>query len=369
VDARKLIRRRHLGSNGFTIKRLPNGDAIVTIRHDQARRVVVTGNDPQRELRASERGYSGTMDRGSAVSPALAMVGAEGEVTARIFGNQLRLTGTVGPDGGLADIYLDGEKQLVHLDCWNPAERQQQVLYYRNGLTQGPHTLRVIPRRSGNPYSKGARIDIQSVQFSAATGPWHFPMGTGPRESQRFVLGYPERKDYQDSARHSWRPGTEFVSRATNLVDTVAAFWWTNPAPSQIRGTTDSELYRYGIHGHDFWINTTVGPGHYHVRLKLAATRGLDTTTNAFDIRINGEYVVKSLDVSATAKGINRAVDLVFNDIQPKHGIIEIRFTGATGLPGNPTTLGEAFVQAVEIGPGRGGRGSLPVFVTPGKLN
>jgi hypothetical protein len=52
-----------------------------------------------------------------------------------------------------------------------------------------------------------------------------------------------------------------------------------------------------------------------------------------------------------------RAVDLVFNGIAPQNGIISIRFTGPKG--------GEAIVQAIEIGPGEGGRGAVPVGVPP----
>jgi hypothetical protein len=216
------------------------------------------------------------------------------------------------------------------------------------------------------------------VQVSAATGGCHFPSGTGSRETQRFLFGYPERTDFQDKAGHQWRPGTEFVSRATNLVDvarptnlvdTVAAFWWTRSVPGKIMGTTDPELYRYGIHCRDFWINATVGPGRYYVRLKLAATRGLDTVKNSFDIRINGEHVVKRLDVAATAGATNRAVDLVFNDIKPRNGIIEIRFTAAPTPASGEAARGEAFVQALEIGPGGGGKGAKAVSASQSGLN
>jgi hypothetical protein len=57
------------------------------------------------------------------------------------------------------------------------------------------------------------------------------------------------------------------------------------------------------------------------------------------------------LDVFATAGGANKAVDLVFNDIQPQHGVIEIRFAGVNR---------DAMVQAIEVGPGPGGEGAAP---------
>jgi len=74
-------------------------------------------------------------------------------------------------------------------------------------------------------------------------------------------------------------------------------------------------------------VNLTVGPGKYFVRLKFAATRGIDTAKNCFNICLNGHEVAHNLDVAATAGGPNKAVDLVFNHIAPENGVIDIRFT------------------------------------------
>lgn len=77
--------------------------------------------------------------------------------------------------------------------------------------------------------------------------------------------------------------------------------WWPTPGTNTISGTSDPELYCYGVHGREFWANLTVGPGKYHVRLKFVAARGLDTRLNCFDILINGQRGAKKLDVAATA--------------------------------------------------------------------
>jgi len=362
ADGRPLQRRRDLDAHGYTVKRLPNGDAIVTVRHDGAQRVVITGNDPQHTLSAEQLEFSGDWQSETGGKNSARVTGSAGAtVTARFTGNQVRVIGNVGPDGGLADVYLDGEKQLVHVDCWNPTPRERQVLFHRNGLSPGPHTVKLVARGASNPHSQGARVRVLSVQYSAATGVANFPSGTGPRTAQRMIFGYTGRTDYRDSAGHTWRPGTELVTRGLSNQDTVAAFWWTNPAPGEITGTPDPELYRYGVHARDFWVNATVGPGHYHARLKFAATRGLDTRKNCFDIHINGRRVVERLDVAATAGGPNRAVDLVFNDITPANGTIEIRFTARRTMDGDKVVRGEAFVQALEIAPGHGGRGAQPV--------
>jgi hypothetical protein len=59
------------------------------------------------------------------------------------------------------------------------------------------------------------------------------------------------------------------------------------------------------------------------------------------------------MGIAATAGGFDRAVDLVFNGIQPQNGMISIRFRNQSN--------GEATAQAVEIGPGNGGEGAKPV--------
>jgi hypothetical protein len=329
ADGRRL-------DNGCTVKKLPNGDAIVTIRHDGAKKIVITGDDPQQE----------------SASTALAH---------EFEGNQVRLIGSVGPDGGLADVYFDGQKQLVHIDAWNPTPRDRQVLYYKNGLTQGRHTLKIVPRDEHNPYSKGNRVAVEAVQFSNADKAHGFPSGTGPAETQRMIFGYTSGNDYRDSQGQSWRPATEFVTRTGNQTDSVVVSWWPTPATNTINNASEPELYRYGVHGREFWANLTVGPGKYHVRLKFAAARGLDTRLNCFDILINGQRVVQKFDVAATAGGPNRAADLVFNDIAPRNGVIEVRFKAARVMDGDKLFRGEAFVQALELGPGDGGDGAKPV--------
>jgi len=339
ADGKELKRRANCDANGYAVKQLPNGDAIVTIRHDGAKRIVITGDDPQQEIKSTA-------------------------LVHEFEGNQVRLIGSVGPDGGLADVYLDGQKQLVHIDAWNPAPRGRQLLYYKNGLPQGWHTLKIVPRDEHNPYSKDSRVALEAVQFSSANKAHGFPSGTGPVETQRMVFGCTSGNDYCDSQGHSWRPATEFVTRTGPGADSVVTSWWPTPTTNAISGTSEPELYRYGIHGREFWVNATVGPGKYHVRLKFAAARGLDMRLNCFDILINGQRVVKKLDVAATAGGPNRAADLVFNDIAPRNGVIEVRFKAARVADGDKLFRGEAFVQALELGPGNGGKGAQPVSST-----
>lgn len=352
--------RQDLRQPGYTVQPLPGGDCLVAVRHDGLRQLVVEGRgDPQVFSGPRQATCGGAWpEPDSADQP-----GAS--ITWTFRGNQVRLLGDFAPDGGLADVYLDGTRQLVGLDAWNPIPRQNQVLYYRNGLADGLHTLKVVVLGRGNPLARGSRIRLRGILFSAARGVLDFGEGGGPTETQRMVFGYAGREDLKDSAGNLWRPATEWVIRTGTLTDSVQKAWWTSPIQRPILGTPDPDLYRYGAHGREFWLNATVGPGTYHVRLKFAATRGLDTCTNCVTVSINGREMVRGMDVAATAGGPDRAADLVFPGIAPQHGAIEIRFRGGLGDHRLP---GEAFVQAVEIGPGPGGNGAHPITVLAGNL-
>jgi hypothetical protein len=156
-----------------------------------------------------------------------------------------------------------------------------------------------------------------------------------------------------DSQGNSWRPCTEWVTRAGNGFDVVRQTWWTERRRLFIDGTPDPEIYRYGVRAPEFWVNVTVAPETYHVRLKFMEAFEMTSVKRPVTVLINGEERVKDMDIAATAGGPNRAVDLVFNGIKPVHGVIELRFRSDRG--------GEAMVQAIEVGAGDGGPGATPV--------
>jgi hypothetical protein len=372
AGGRALKERAALEANGYVVEPLPNGDCLVSLRHDGHTRVVVEGDDPQQCLAESALRFDGQWSAGGTVARHLTSnTGAT--MSCEFEGNQVRLIGSVGPDGGLADVYLDDVKQLCGIDFWNPYRRSQQVVFYRSGLSNGKHTVRVVALGSGNPRSRGANVALESVQFSAATGDAGFGEGGGPTGLQRWIFGYPKREPYVDSAGHAWLPATEVVLRAGNAMDPVPTNWDTLPRRQFVKGTDDPELYRYGLHGTNFTACFTVGPGTYHVRVKLMESRAGEPDQRRMNIAINGDWVVRDLDIAATAaatappmvltdaerkksfQGLNRAVDLVFDDIKPKNGIIAVRFTGVGSA--------EAIVSAMEVGPGPGGQGAKPVAV------
>jgi hypothetical protein len=341
-----LPSRTELKGNGYTLSTLPNGDCLLAVRHDGIRELSLFGVGGQ------PRAATGAADKKPlAAAIAKPLQDAGSSATCQFAGNRLRLVGKFGPDGGLADVYLDGVKQRWGIDSWNPKPRPAQLLYARNGLADGMHTLRIVAQGRGNPRSKGTKIDLGPLYSSAAKSTGGFGEGGGPTGAQRMVFGYSGREDLKDSQGNLWRPATEFVVRSGSGTDSVAATWWTTPVPGSIAGTPDPQLYRYGVHAPEFTVNVTVGPGSYRVRLKLAAIRGLDPQKNRLTVELNGRQVIDKLDVAAAAGGPNRAVDLTFDDVAPQNGVITLRLLGgdpARKLPG------EAFLQALAVTPGTG---------------
>ena len=316
---------------------LANGDYIVTIKHPAAAEIVITGPDPQTQ---------------TAVPPG-------SPLNFQFTGNQVRLVGRVSPSGGLADVFVDDFKQLTPIDFHSPIALSGQILFARSGLTQGQHSVRVVPRKEHNPLSSGSELYVDAVQYSGAQGDSGFGEGGGPTDTQRLLFGYTGRTDFVDSKGNSWKPGMEFIARTGDLTDAVAKSWWTMRQAYFVTGTQDPELYRYGAHWKDLTINLTVGPGAYHVRLKFAETQYRAPRERGITISINGQRAVEGLDVLATAGAPNKAVDLVYNDIKPRNGVIEIRLVGEP-ISGRPS---EAMIQAIEIGPGDGGAGATPKTV------
>lgn len=340
ADGVSLPQKADLSVNGYLLEKLPNGDCIVRLRHDGARQVEVTGSGPHTQMCHSSFSFEGGwQSRGNAQDAVSVRTTdqAGASVTIPFEGNQLRVTGEVGPNGGQADVYLDGQLQAAYIDYWNPSVRQQQLLYYKNGLQGGKHVVKIVARGKANPYAAGKEINVGALISCADNQSSHFPAGTGPVSAQRMIFGYTKREDYQDSRGHNWRPATEVVTRLATREDTVEKCWMP-PVNHSLDGVADAELYRYGYHADDFWVNCTVGPGTYSLLLRFAVPP--QPATQGFDIIVNDHTLVRNFHVAATA-GKSKVADLVFHGISPVSGIVRIRFKGQKGA--------KAFVQALEL--------------------
>lgn len=357
ADGRKLKERSILSANGYVVEPLSNGDCLVTIRHDGRREVLMVGPDPQEQTDDPQfrftGGWTAVADAGALGGSCHATDRAGESMTFAFAGNQVRLLGRVGPDGGWADAFVDGMRELTLVEGWNPTVRSRQLLFAKKGLAQGRHELRIVARGEKNPLATGARVQVDSVQHSEAAGDAGFGAGGGPRDAQRLIFGYTGRKDYVDSNGDAWRPGTEFVTRLGFGVDTVARCWWHRRRSMYIGGTRDEEIYRYGVHAPEFEVNLTVAPGRYTVRLHWADTPETpwveregkwDPVSRPTTVVLNGTPVIEGLNVRKEV-GTFRAYVREFADVEPRHGVVELRFTSTPGH--------EAMIQALEVIPVR----------------
>jgi hypothetical protein len=352
ADSAALSAKAILNQNGYTLQPLPDGDYLLTIRHDRAKNIVIQGkDDPQKQIDDAELTFNGKWNKASDSNTHLSSQ-KDDSIEYSFSGNQVRVFGTVGPDGGLADVYIDGQKQLTLIDYWNPQIRTRQLLYHKNGMDNAEHTLKIVAQGKGNLISKGKDVTVDYIQVSDAAGNTDFGQGSGPTGAQRMIFGFPERQDYIDSNGNAWRPATEWVIRSGYGKDTVDNAWWTKRRSMYIGSTPDPELYRYGIHGRGFWVNLTVGPGKYYVTLKFADTplhfflesdKDNKRISHAVNVSINGKSVIEKMSVADAAGGIFCAVDKTFKDIEPKNGTITVHLTGVGDK--------EAILQALEIGP------------------
>ncbi len=71
--------------------------------------------------------------------------------------------------------------------------------------------------------------------------------------------------------------------------------------------------------------------------------------------------MVHNLNVIATAKSRNKAVDLVFKNIFPLNGIIKIRLKSAPPAKASSDEIEEAYLQALEVDRHLKGEGASPV--------
>lgn len=355
ADGRRLKPRADLNGNGYMVAVLSNGDCMVKVRHDGRRRIVITGPDPQQVADDGAFAFTGAWAVGTNTAAhggsfrSTAEAGAS--MTFNFIGNRVCLTGPVGPDGGWADALVDGVKEPTLVECWNPSVRHKQPLFVKKGLTNGPHELRIVVRGEKNPLARNALVCIDSAQYSAATGEAGFGSGGGPKEPQRLIFGYTGRDDYVDSQGQAWRPGTEFVTRLGFAADTVARCWWTRRRSMYIGGTKDEEIYRYGVHAPEFWVNLTAAPGQYLVRLHWADTPETpwveregkwEPVSRPTTVAINGVTVIEDLSVRKEV-GTFKAYMREFPGVRPQNGVIELRFKSTQGH--------EAMIQAVELIP------------------
>ncbi|MBA2557384.1 MAG: Ig-like domain-containing protein, partial [Chloroflexi bacterium] len=80
-------------------------------------------------------------------------------------GTNVAIVGRRAPDGGYADVYLDGVKQAPALNFYSASAQWRVTMWSRTGLTNRSHTLEVVVRGTRPSGSKGAWVYLDAYQI------------------------------------------------------------------------------------------------------------------------------------------------------------------------------------------------------------
>jgi hypothetical protein len=92
--------------------------------------------------------------------------GAEAEL--RFSGSAVAVLGPLGPAGGRARVFLDGEEQARPLDAYAPPRTWDHDLWHTYGLSDGLHTLRIVLRDADRASSGDDLVIFGAVAFGTA---------------------------------------------------------------------------------------------------------------------------------------------------------------------------------------------------------
>ena len=68
---------------------------------------------------------------------------------------------TVGRDRGLATVSIDSGAPFT-VDLFAPTQQTAKVVFARDGLSPGTHTVVVTSRGTRSPTSNGSRVDVDA---------------------------------------------------------------------------------------------------------------------------------------------------------------------------------------------------------------
>ena len=88
-------------------------------------------------------------------------------------GTSVKLIGSTGPAGGMADIYVDGIHQKT-ADWYSDQDASHATLFAAENLPDGKHVLGVLTRGTKRAESKGTSINWSRIEFIAGAHPERF---------------------------------------------------------------------------------------------------------------------------------------------------------------------------------------------------
>jgi len=88
-------------------------------------------------------------------------------VSVPFTGTAVRWISSRDSNHGIADVYLDGTK-VATVDTYGSAKATQQVFYDARGLTDGPHTLKIVATGTKNAAAAGTFVVVDAIDLPPA---------------------------------------------------------------------------------------------------------------------------------------------------------------------------------------------------------
>ncbi len=83
-------------------------------------------------------------------------------VTIPFTGTAIRWISSKDSNHGIADVYLDGA-EVATVDGYGTPKANQQIFYAASGLTDGPHTLKIVVTGQKNPSASGTFVVVDAI--------------------------------------------------------------------------------------------------------------------------------------------------------------------------------------------------------------
>lgn len=194
-------------------------------------------------------------------------------VTACFTGASLRVGGYKSSYYGIGDVYIDGNK-VGSIDYFSPTTRYMQTLFEINGLTNGSHTLKIMPTGTKDAFATGTSINLDYIFPGDGTG--IFQESNGAMAYQGSWLDFNSSSNSGETAKYTDGIGAFVSATFTGSSASVGGF------KSSYYGIADVYLDGNKVGSIDYYSPTT------QYQQKVFEVMGLSSGTHTLKILRTG---------------------------------------------------------------------------------
>ncbi|RED57966.1 beta-galactosidase [Cohnella phaseoli] len=132
-------------------------------------------------------------------------------------GDRIEWIGSKGTDHGKADVYIDGLLEASGVDLYAGQKQYQQVLYAKDNLTDGEHTIKIVATGQKNALSSDAFVNLDALSY-------HFTEFPAPPKIYRLSSQYSATQG-ENGWYYKYHDGNGYVNMTWN------AGRWQGPNP------------------------------------------------------------------------------------------------------------------------------------------